>query len=127
MSKLITEKKLIDDLMKSYFFVVRNYYFKEALRKFSEKQGFGVGYASILFLDDLDEEDFEIMTQNLDGEHILLDMESPQVDEDCEAYISFTELYNYLDNRVKEVIDEQPEEREELLDLLKEVKRGLNL
>ncbi|MGX7418095.1 hypothetical protein ACWOFR_04740 [Carnobacterium gallinarum] len=124
---LITDKNEVDALMLTYFIMVDRSYLKRAFENFSKKEGFGIEFISILFKDDLDEYDHSKLSKPLDDRHVLLTADKPAADENCEAYISFENLYEYLQERVNVVIAEDSSEKEELLELLLSVKATLEV
>lgn len=124
---LITDKNEVDSLMLTYFIMVDRSYLKRALENFSKKEGFGIEFISILFKDDLDEYDHSKLLKPLDDRHVLLTADKPAADENSEAYISFENLYEYLQKRVNAVIAEDSSEKDELLELLLSVKATLEV
>ncbi|PLS35206.1 hypothetical protein CYV26_07415 [Carnobacterium maltaromaticum] len=124
---LITDKNEVDSLMLTYFIMVDRSYLKRALENFSKKEGFGIEFVSILFKDDLDEYDHSKLLKPLDDRHVLLTADKPAADENSEAYISFENLYEYLQERVNAVIAEDSSEKDELLELLLSVKTTLEV
>lgn len=124
---LITDKNEVDALMLTYFIMVDRSYLKRALENFSKKEGFGIEFISILFKDDLDEYDHSKLLKPLDDRHVLLTADKPAADENSEAYISFENLYEYLQERVNAVIAEDSSEKDELLELLLSVKTTLEV
>lgn len=124
---IVKDKESIDDLMLTYFIMVDRSYLKRALENFSKKEGFGIEFISILFKDDLDEYDHSKLLKPLDDRHVLLTADKPAADENSEAYISFENLYEYLQERVNAVIVEDSSEKDELLELLLSVKATLEI
>ena len=124
---IVKDKESIDDLMLTYFIMVDRSYLKRALENFSKKEGFGIEFISILFKDDLDEYDHSKLLKPLDDRHVLLTADKPAADESSEAYISFENLYEYLQERVNAVIVEDSSEKDELLELLLSVKATLEI
>ncbi|MFS7001999.1 hypothetical protein [Carnobacterium maltaromaticum] len=124
---VVKGKESIDDLMLTYFIIVDKSYLKLALENFSKKEGFGIEFISILFKDDLDEYDHSKLLKPLDDRHVLLTADKPAADESSEAYISFENLYEYLQERVNAVIVEDSGEKDELLELLLSVKLSLEV
>lgn len=124
---VVTDKENIDALMLTYFIMVDRSYLKRALENFSKKEGFGIEFISILFKDDLDEYDHSKLSNPLGDRHVLLTVDKPAADENSEAYISFENLCEYLQERVNAVIAEDSGEKDELLELLLSIKLNLEV
>ncbi|MDM5154710.1 hypothetical protein QUF88_12975 [Bacillus sp. DX1.1] len=129
-SKLIVDFKEIKVLLDDIFWelTVRNRLI-DALKDFKNKEGYDIGGKAILFRDDLDEYDLAHLPKTLDDRHVLIDVDAAtsSVNEDSQGYLSFEEFYVYLEKRVEKVISSQPDEKEELTELLLEVKKGLEV
>ncbi|GGB56525.1 hypothetical protein F3157_10120 [Virgibacillus dakarensis] len=128
--KLIIDKNEITNLLNDYFFEVSGVrgLLPEALKYFGKKEGFGSGGKTILFLNDLDESDEAYAVLKGDGKVLLsVDEATSSADQDCEAYLTFQEFYDYLIKEVQKVSKEKPEQKQELESLMLDVKKGLNI
>lgn len=129
--KLITDKKETEKMVNSFFSLPLKSRVITGLTCLSEKQGFGGEFESFLFKHDLDEYDMTFLQQPMTNRHILISFDYPAAEEDCEAYVTFEEFYEYLKKPIKHVLNTA--EGNELFDsleinqLLEKVKTALEI
>lgn len=120
MIKLTKDKKSIDQLMQTYFSIVRDKDFEAALSSFKEKKGYGIEIIFVSFQGDLDDYDMAQLPKKLDEHHVLIELSSPAVEVDEIAYLSFETFCKYLEDHVKSYSNNQ-----KLNSLLEEIKNKL--
>jgi len=125
MAVYLTNKKDIERMKKDYFqtFLVENQ-IKEALTNFSNKTEFGDQYIGLVFAGDVehgDGEAYENLLKEDRKNHVLVHFDAPVEPEDTYLYLEYKELYESLENWIKEQYNNTPE----LLDLLESVKIAL--
>lgn len=121
---LVTEEKVIDELMAAYFATCD---IEGILRQCSLRSGYGHNVVFLLFKEDFDiygteEDDFEL-PYPLDDEHALLEFALMGSDKVELAYLDFPTLYRYLEKEVALLIKEDSSWN--LLPLLEEARKGL--
>ena len=131
--KLITDKKEVEKLLDNFFRTQLNYRLIEALTHLSKGNGCSEEYHSIDFKHELDEYDLSMLHQPMKDRHILVSAFYPVVEEDCAAYISFEEFYEYLEKVIHQVLKKgvpkgfQIFDEIEILRLLRKTKVALGL
>jgi len=121
----ITDSQEIQSYLITFFKIVGNRRFEDALNSFKKLIGFSTDYESILFKSDLKEcglEAFESYSE-IGERQIELSRDLFAVKEEVYMYISFEVLYDFL----KEWIIEQHDNNPKLLILLEEVKIALEV
>lgn len=79
-----------------------------------------------VIVDDLDEYDIKKLYRPLDNLHVLVEIGYPAVEREQQAILDFNLFYNYLENKVDELIADD-KNNEMLLPLLLKVKNGLGV
>lgn len=125
--KVLTNRQEIEELAYGFMWIMSNKRMQEALKAFASKIGYSQEYTGFHFKDSLDECDEAY--DKLDDKHILFSIDYPAADEDCEAYLSFEEFYEYIETAINKVLEDGYEEydEDEIRRLLKEVKIGLGI
>jgi hypothetical protein len=111
------------EFMKFYFWHIGDGNFVRALNRFKNKEGFGIESVGILF--HLDFQEWEEYRCKEDEVALILDY--PAAEEDTIGYLDFKQFYGYLKDHSQEYIRKHPEQKEEVVKLLKEIKQSLNI
>ncbi|MGX7419515.1 hypothetical protein ACWOFR_12020 [Carnobacterium gallinarum] len=98
---------------------------KKVLKHFSLKEGCVIERKAILFKEDLDEFDLSQLKIPLDDCHILIEVDAiaSTINENSQAYLMFTDFYNYLERNIKKYISLD----DEISSLLLEIKHVLKV
>ncbi len=127
--KLVTNSDEIKIMLDDFFFeiLIRKEAVFRLLENFGKKEGLGFGGKTVLFLNDLDESDEAY--QKLGNDRVLLSVDeaTSTADEDSEAYLSFPVLYEHLSEKVAKIIEDRPEEKGRLEDLMSKVRKALDI
>lgn len=127
--KILTDKQEIEDLAYGFVWIMSNVKLQRALKNFAKKEGFGEEFIGFLFNDEIDEsfEAYGVLKDN----QVLFSIDEPAAREDCEAYLTFEDFYNYLETAINRVIkdghEHEPYDEPEIKRLLQKVKVGLGL
>ncbi|QZN75204.1 MULTISPECIES: ribonuclease toxin immunity protein CdiI [unclassified Paenibacillus] len=122
MYKILTTKAEIDRLVESYFWIID---FPRALTYFGdhERHGYGSGPLEVQFSSyHMPEEEEYIGDQK-----VCFIGEPPAYDEDVIAVMEHDEFYNYLMIYSEKYVEEHPEAKQEIYNLLDMVKKRLGL
>ena len=131
--KLITDKKEVEKVVNNFFSSYLKGRLTRGLTYLSKKHSFGEDYQSFSFKHSLDEYDMSMLQKPMTDRHILVFVDYPAAEEDCEAYISFEDFYEYLEKAIHQVLKRSvPEgferlDKNEILQLLGEVKIALEI
>lgn len=123
--EILTNEEEVNQLM-AIFFCSANRKLKKVLKLLSNQKGWGEEVVFVSFKDDLDEYDMAQLPKPLDDRQIIVEFCFPAVEVDQIAYLDFKTFYNYLVDYVKKEIEKNIEDVE-LLELLKDVKSGLEI
>lgn len=115
--KTISEKEKFIDL---YFWIIGDGNFIYALTRFKNKTGFGIEDIMILFYPDYEEWEKYRCKEN----EVALLMYYPAAEEDTIGYMDFKQFYPYLNQYGQQFIQRNPEKKEEVINLLKEIKKS---
>lgn len=112
------------EFMVSFFGIVGEEKFYNALNEFKDMTGFGVDCIRILFHGDFEEWEEYHCKEN----EVALIMDYPAAEEDTIGYLDFSQFYSFLVNESQKYIEQYPEKRDNINDLLKviNIKFGLN-
>lgn len=117
------KKIILDDI----FFEIsrRKSGIEKALKNFSQLEGYIVEGKAICFRKDLDEFELSQLKIPLDNEHVLVDVEADysSIDKNSQAYFTFNEFYEYVENNVENYVSVD----NKINMLLLEVKAGFGL
>jgi len=116
-------KEEIIEFMETFFGNMGVEKYIRVLNEFKNRTGFGMENIHILFYNDFEEWDEFRCKEN----EVSLIMEYPAVAEDIMGYLDFLRFYNYLVAKSRDYILNQPEQIEEINELLKEVKNSFGL
>ncbi|MHC5218562.1 ribonuclease toxin immunity protein CdiI [Enterococcus sp. LJL128] len=124
---VLTDKKEISQLIYEFFSIFSNEGLQGALKNFTQKKGFGIEYVSFMFNDEIDES-FQAYGVLKDSQ-VLFSVDQPAATEDCEAYLSFEEFYEYIETAINRVIKDGHEKYDEpeISRLLGKVKKALDI
>lgn len=139
MCKIVTDANKIRKLMDQSFAFTSEDSLEDKLNSLAKKEGIGLEYVEILFNNELDEE-YQCYGE-LGDDKILFALYSPAVAEDCEAYLTFSQFYEYLENAVsntlkgtyfgynieKRCTERRKYNKDKIINLLEKVKKGLGL
>lgn len=125
--KALNDKKEVQELIRGFIFAQSNESFLETLENFSIKKGSGIEFMSFIFIDEIDES-FSVYG-TLEENQVLLTADYPAANEDCEACLSFTDFYQYLENGFNKLTEEFPDRynEENIRKALKKLKEVLEI
>ncbi|WP_145331870.1 ribonuclease toxin immunity protein CdiI [Paenibacillus xylanexedens] len=122
MYKILTTKVEIDQLVASYFWIID---FPRALAYFGdqERHGYGSGPLEVQFSSYHSPEEEEY----IGDQEVCFIGEPPAYDEAVMAVMEYDEFYNYLLIYSEKYLEEHPEGKQEIFNLLDVVKKRLGL
>lgn len=107
---------------------------KRSLKEFAQKSGYGDGFMTILFKEDLEDDlySFSKEAEEIKDNQVVLMVDYPAtISDDKEVhedvYLDFDEFYDYLVDEVNRKIKESPNEKIEYEELLANVKAALGV
>jgi len=118
--KEITNKEDIYKIVHGFMFMKSNKSLNDTLDRFSQKKGQSSDYIIINFKNDLSQ--YDDPKNKVAENQVLLSADEPAVDEACEAILSFSDFFDYIEKSVSTMLSTYPEKYNKA-----EIKRSLDI
>ena len=120
---IITNKIEIDKYIKYYYDHIGEGYFIDALKNYSQLEGFGIEVIWCCFANE-----YEEWEEDYFGESgVAYYFDYPAVEKDCTIILNNEEFYKYLVEKCEEYVVKYEDKKDIVLNYLKKIKINLNL